>query len=1021
MKRLIGYLSITGALLTGVLVGVVPTLLSVNGNSDFSSSNRFVFKISDKRLSADFSEGTLTNGGNLTYNESDGTALEQVTDVIKERLSLAEVSSYQLESYADNMFALTFKDSNQNYEDIISYLTFSNSLMFKNADEEYNLGYSAEDVYNNNTTAENNQLFEEGSATVQYRDNYPYVVVKLANPDNFKTMFDGIKEASEGEEGSDADTDAGSDIDTDTSTGEDTGGDTTGGDSDTGGDTSGGESGGTVDSGTSEAHHFKQISRAEDLSTTTDTSTDSTTTGDGETEEVEKVDPNKAIFVVNNWLNGLNLQGLLDNENGNITNENFSDYVLTYFNVENPSSFIWDYDSSLSEEEQEAKTYEYIYFSNYNLGAINGDGALDVTTSYQTYNAIESDEGLAYKKANLLADKLNASDYKFDVTLINQSQIDNNENLVSPFVEYIKRAGHVEISTVLICTIIAVVIVSLFTLLNYGLSGLLPLVVTGANVTGSLALFNFLGNEFNIGTIIGLFAVAALSLIGCTIWLHRAKEDIYLGRNLKKSYQDANKKTLLNLLDFTVIGAVVGLCAYLIPNSFTTSFGGVFIIGTVISVITVGIIFRAVSWLLYNSQFAQNHLKLFGIEKKMVPDLSKGEKPTYFDAYNKRSSKTTFKVTGIIAAVLLVASIVGITTFQVMNGNIYNTASSEVNSKLVLRYDLSNASDNYNVDTQEINIQKALGEIYFDEQGQEQVFDSEMDVNSFYYEYVYGDTNPITNREYYFVVDLGSALDVLNTSNTNYYVRNDDGSTFTVANGISAAITTSIENYVGSNYAATTEVNASYNYTDDLVNMYVAISTAISTAIILFYFLFRFGPSKALTALTVGATTLVSVIGIFSLVRGPFSSEITLGLLLVSFIAYIILDLFFTNERLAYLENKHDLKELSSREEKYDYVGNSLYNYIVINMMLVAFIVLSFFFTPAFDKNTLLLILVGMFLLVIFIKALELPIQMFYARHFEKLGKRMAENRQTRSNNKKSNTPVYDDGPQEAIFIDIND
>ena len=62
-----------------------------------------------------------------------------------------------------------------------------------------------------------------------------------------------------------------------------------------------------------------------------------------------------------------------------------------------------------------------------------------------------------------------------------------------------------------------------------------------------------------------------------------------------------------------------------------------------------------------------------------------------------------------------------------------------------------------------------------------------------------------------------------------------------------------------------------------------------------------------------------------------------------------------------------------------------------------------------------------MFLLVIFIKALELPIQMFYARRFEKLGKRMAENRQTRSNNKKSNKPVYDDGPQEAIFIDIND
>lgn len=134
---------------------------------------------------------------------------------------------------------------------------------------------------------------------------------------------------------------------------------------------------------------------------------------------------------------------------------------------------------------------------------------------------------------------------KYDVTLINQSQVDNNENIVSPFIEYIKRAGMVQFSTVLICTIIAVVIVSLFVLLNYGLPGLLGLIVSGANVVGSLYLFNFLGNEFNIGTILGLFAVAALSILGVTIWLHCTKEDIYLGKNLKKHIKMQTRRLYL--------------------------------------------------------------------------------------------------------------------------------------------------------------------------------------------------------------------------------------------------------------------------------------------------------------------------------------------------------------------------------------------------------------------------------------------------------------------------------------------
>lgn len=991
MKRLIGYLSISAAMLTGVLVAVVPSILSVNGDGDFSTSNRFVFKISPRRTSADFSDGT--NNGDLNFDETGETPLEEVTDTFKDRLSVAGISSYELESYSDNTFSLTFKDTTQTYDDILSYLTFSNSFMFKNADEEYNLGFSAEDVYNDNTSTASNQLFVEGSASVQYRDNYPYVVVQLANPDQFKTMLDGITSSND-ESGSDnADTGSGTD---------------TGSSGDTGSD-----SGSTGDTGTvSEAHNFFNKNGVLKSNTTTNTGTSEDGSGDTAT----KIDPKNAIFVVNNWLNGLNLQSLLDNENGNITDSNFHDYVITYFDTTNPSSFIWDYDSSLSEDDQAAQTYEYIYFSNYNLGAINGDTGLDVTTSYQTYNTVEADERLAYKKATLLAGKFNSTDLKYDVTLINQSQVDNNENIVSPFIEYIKRAGMVQFSTVLICTIIAVVIVSLFVLLNYGLPGLLGLIVSGANVVGSLYLFNFLGNEFNIGTILGLFAVTALSILGVTIWLHRTKEDIYLGKNLKKAYQDANKKTLFNLLDFTVVGAIIGLVTYLIPNSYVSSFGGVLLIGVLMSIITIGIVFRAVSWLLYNSQVAQNHIKLFGVERKLIPDLSKGEKPTYFDAFKRRSSNRTFKVTSIIAGLLLVASIVGITTFQVLNGNVYNSPSNEANSKVVVYRLVRNANDNFNTDNVEIGIQNAFGEIYSDSAHENQVFGDSLDVNSFYYEYVSGETTPVTNREYYFVVDLGEVIDVENVNQETYYFYNGQ---VNQGGSLTDTITAAIQSNIDANYTIT--VSHSYDYNDDLINMWSSIATAIAVAGIFLYFLLRFGPSKALTGLLIGSASLVSIVGIFSLIRGPFPSEISLGLLLLSLVTYLIFDVFFVNERLTFLENKHELKELGAREERYDYAGNSIYNYIVVNAMFVAFIVLSFFFTAAFDRNTLLFILVGLFLIIIFIKAMELPIQIAFTKVFDKIGDRFSENRIKARASKKGKKVDFDDGPQEAIFIDIND
>ncbi len=198
-------------------------------------------------------------------------------------------------------------------------------------------------------------------------------------------------------------------------------------------------------------------------------------------------------------------------------------------NKKKTESFFWNYDSSLSEEEQKEKEYSQVYFQFYDLGAINGgDTPLDVTTSYQLYNTKTADDRLAIKKASLLANKINGSSLPYQLTVINQSQIDTNDNIVPPFVEFIQQAGNINYaSTVLISTAVAIVICTLFLLLNYGLSGLMGAITTLGNVVATLGVYNILGNEFNIGTILGLFAVTLISTFISSIWLHKAKNEVY--------------------------------------------------------------------------------------------------------------------------------------------------------------------------------------------------------------------------------------------------------------------------------------------------------------------------------------------------------------------------------------------------------------------------------------------------------------------------------------------------------------
>ena len=924
MKRIVGYISVVASLLLALLVALVPSFINVNGTGDYESMRTYVYKISEKTF--DISNGGTTDDGNISDQDKQNR-LDDAVNEFKVRLDNADISDYRLETSGLDTIKVTFKTESALYDDISSYLNFSWSFMASTYSGDPTAGQTPSEIASLSGDA---NFFESGSARIEYRDNYPYVVVSLSDPEQFKTIVTAASEAEADSE---------------------------------------------------------------------DSSDNSTEEGEEETTANENL-----IFILNNWVDGLTIDTLIENKgNEFLSAKQIKEHILFTFDATNPSSFYWDYDANLSEEDQTNAVYNEIYFGGYNLSS---------TEDNAFYGATESDRVLAYKKANIWMHKFNSSSYDFNVTLLNVNGDNAYTTTVKPFTDFLVYMNSINWSNGLfIATLIATVVVSLFLVLNYGINGISAILNGVAMFISSIGLFNTFGSEFNIGTIIGLISLVMLSIFSSGIYFKKIKDEIYLGKNIKKAYIDGNKKSLATQIDVSVITLILGITAYLIPNSILISFGSLLIVGSILNIVLNGALLRALSWLIYNSSTVANKSSLIGVDKKKVPNLSMDEKPIYFDQFKKRDNKKTSLALTIVSSILLLASTIGLTTFQIVRGNIYNSTSAEQNSEVVIRIDRRNVSsdDSRDIQRYEENIRNVfLTQFYEDE---DTLMFNDVEMKTYNYSYI---VNNVTNKEYYFIVSLDDAYN----SDSLIYTLQNDGSV--VEMRIEEALDIQLRPVLGS---PTITLNQVYNVNNDSNNYYVMLYCLIGVAVSSVYMLFRFNISKTLTSILLVGGSLTVTIGIFSLINGPFASVITLGGLLLTLLGYIILITYFNKEKEVLREKRKEIgNDLSLRREQYEYRLNSYYPSIINLTLISSFIVISLFFANGINQYLLILILAGMIIQAISTRFLVLPIEFMFTTFFDKIRVKINSSiEERRKKHPSKHNKKNDDGPEEAIFVGIND
>lgn len=934
-KRFIGYLTICFSTLVAAGVGIIPSIRGIKGNSDYSSSRQYVYKVSDRVVDSANQNGTFNNDGFSSLDDDDKQdVLDGIVSTFKDRLNQAQINDYKLETDGYDTIKVTFRADEGLYDDISSYLSFSRSFMASTYSGDPAVGDTAEALLSGGSTLKDN-FFKAGSASIQYKDNYPYVVIDLADAEAFKTVYNAAK---------------------------------------------------GTDQGNTDSNSLSRIKKA-----------------DSSSDESTATTSDQKIYVLNDRLNGYELKDILENSgNENLQASDIRNHVLFSIDATSPANVYRDYNSS---DNQDDVTYTQIFFGGYDLASSGSDSSI--------YGSTVTDETLAYKKANIRLGKFNATSFgAYSVTLLNRNGIDPYSNSVDPFVEYLVRMGEVQNSTLLIASLIALVIVVLFTLLNYGLAGIISSIATLSVLSTTLGIFNWLGIQFNIGAIIGLATFAMVAIFTNGIFHKKVKNEIYSGKTFKKAYSDGGKKSFRYALDFSVISLIAGVVAYLIPNTLLSSFGSILVIGSLFNLIIDGILVRMASYLLYSCELVEKNPRLIAVEKTLIPNLSISDKKPYFDAYKAKASPKKVKTVAIFSLILLVASIAGLVTFQSINGNIYNSSSSQSNTQLYVETLEENPTSDIDstIDRYVVSLENTLTEdIASDENGEDKLF-SDISIKSFYYTFKY---NSLEKREYYYVVDLGGIY----SSDSEVYF--DQGNGTRAQDTIEVAVSTLVSKVITSTDSIT--LKQSYDVVNDTNNYYVLIYVAISIGIISIYLLFRFGLSRTISVALLLASGLVGVVGFFSLIRGAYTSIITLGLMLLSVLIYLAFDSYFVAEKEEYNLDKRNLStNLAERRERFEYADNVAYQSVFTSSLLTMFIVISLFFAEGVDSTLLLLVLLGTGYSIVILKYLSLPTEFTFNRFFLKVKSKV---KLPTPKNKKTNKGYAkgDEGPEEAIFTGIND
>lgn len=627
-----------------------------------------------------------------------------------------------------------------------------------------------------------------------------------------------------------------------------------------------------------------------------------------------------------------------------------------------------------------------------------------------------SKSGAAYKAAFYYMNLLNASSYKDDFHCdVNFIYSHRSQATVDSLME----AGSWHLTPAFDPTMIAMLVglgvLILVSALFYRVGVLSILSNVLVSVFASFALFGYFHAAFGIGAVVGFALGALITAFGSIYYFAKFKEQLYAGRSSKKAHQEAIKKSLWPTVDAGVIGIIIGLCVYGFVPSVIGVGGLALILTSFFGTIANLLLLRLEGYLLSSDNGADAHLAaLYGVDTSRIPNALKEEKQTYFGPYANVQFTKHKTIYGIVAGVLLLASIIGISVFSGFDS----------------AYNYSNAYS----DTTSISLE------YMVQEGQGEDFAKAEDVETkFLPKIVYQDKDLLSYvKEDGLIAESGSVYDTASGSEETYnvyyfhidlntYFEPSTEYNFTV-NGVEK---TGTLNTIISEFAEENNMTGSANNvvvqvgTPSLGTVYLALG--VSSIATLVYFFLRYRPSRALAAEIIALGSSVFVAGFFSLTRLAVTPLANIAVIATFVLTTLFASFILNKEKEIRKDSREREKDSAAFRDACLIRANSEAAGDVTTFAILSFgVLLSFLaFAPSVYRFVFLGASIGLILSVFVVLTVLTPLSTLFSKWLSLAKASIEESRKKNASSKPNsgNTPSTRrrKEPEEAIFIGIND
>ena len=651
------------------------------------------------------------------------------------------------------------------------------------------------------------------------------------------------------------------------------------------------------------------------------------------------------------------------------------------------------------------------------------DDDQDELRAYVNPNSSDSSEvtaealKTAYENARYYVNLLNAGEMNYHVSFLFSEK-------ANAWVEELVSLGeheNIAWSRTFIATLCAMVVVSLLLIYFYRLGALSVATTSIVSTFMGLLFVVLFSAEFNIAGIIGLISLALTSVISGIIYLNKLKDECYRGRSLKKANAEAAKKALLPTIDVHVILVAAGVASYLLGGVIMKGFALCTILGGLVSlVLNLGGL-RGLLWLATNEQGLANRYDLFDVSKDQVPNALEEEKQKYFGANADKDFTKSKKPVGIIAAILMVASVAGLIFFGVKNnGSVYGTSDKFGTSQVYVEY-TSETADNTALSTDIKNrLDIMLDHAYLD--GQKLADCTEFD--SYDYTSQYKTTKSGVDTVYYayYRITFNKALsgeEVISYKNdSGEELFTEEAAQFFTMDTLNSTSLANLNfgNSVEISLKDSVRVNADQPEFKSLI-----LASTVLAGISFAYLLLRYRLSRGIAVLGIATLSVGISAGIFALLFFlPVTSYVSVALPFIALFTFDIAVLFMNKEREMVLEDRSRDNSVEARESLMKRALGISSTPITISFIIALYLGVNFFgFMFTSVSWVFLLMILGVCIATGLVLVVFGPFAHMLYKAFSKV--KIAKPAKA---NKKKKAPVRvkkSAEPEEAIFIGIND